>query len=160
MNINEAYPSKYLGAADLGGKPAVVKIDRVEMELLDKQKKMVLSFVGKRKTFVCNKTNAKKIAELHGDETDHWLDQLIELYPAEVEFQGDTVEAIRVRAPRTTRTETRSSERAEPPRREAVREPARDDRAYDRETDDRPRDPPPRRAVVSANADMDDDIPF
>jgi hypothetical protein len=171
MRVDDAYPSKFLGAADLGGRPATVRINTVEMEVLDKQKKVVLTFVGKKKAFVCNKTNAKKIAELHGDEMDDWPDKLIELYPAEVEFAGDTVDAIRVRAPRT---ETRSSDRAAEPRREAVREPARDDRrddrgsdfgrgggdtqtrAYDRDTDDRPA-PPPRRA---ANADMDDDIPF
>ena len=164
MRVSEAFPSKYLGAADLNGKPAVVRISNVAMEVIDNESKMVVSFVGKKKTMVCNKTNATKIADiLQADDTDHWLDQVIELYTADVDFQGKSVEAIRVRAPRPAeRTETRS--RDPEPRREAPREYAREpdrissgpDRGHDRDVDDRP--PPPRRAAPAH--DMDDDIPF
>jgi hypothetical protein len=166
MRVSEAFPSKYLGATDLGGKPAVVRISNVIMDMIDNERKMVISFVGKKKTMVCNKTNATKIADiLQADDTDHWLDQVIELYTADVDFQGRSVEAIRVRAPRAAeRTETRSPDRQEarrdPPPREREREPDRIssgiERGHDREVDDRPA-PPPRRAAAH---DMDDDIPF
>ena len=166
MNVNEAFPSKYLNATDLGGRPATVRMGDVMQEVLDRENKLVLYFQGKKKGMVLNKTNATKIAETYGQETNDWYDKVIELYTAEVDYQGKTVEAIRVRAPRT---ETRSADRGEP-RRDPPREPARDDRggdfgrgggdtqtrSYDRDTDDRPA-PPPRRAV---HADMDDDIPF
>jgi hypothetical protein len=170
MRVAEQFPSKYLSADDLQGKPAVVRMGECINELLDGKNKMILSFQGRKKTMVLNKTNATKIADIYGEETEDWYDKVIELYTAEVDFQGRTVEAIRVRAPRT---ETRSNERSEP-RREAQREPDRGaerhlerreytqptsgpDRGHDRVADDRPRDPPPRRA---APADMDDDIPF
>lgn len=163
MNINEAFPSKYLSAADLQGRPATVRMGEVVAEVLDRENKMVLYFQGKKKGMVLNKTNATKIAELHGEETNDWYDKAIELYSAEVDYQGRTVDAIRVRAARTeTRSPDRQEQRRDPPPREHTREPERvsaQERVYDRETDDRPRDPPPRQAP-SRNADLDDSIPF
>jgi hypothetical protein len=179
MDIAAAFPSKYLSAADLNGRPATVRMGDVSKEVLDREEKLILSFQGKKKQMVLNKTNAMKIAELHGNETDRWYDQVIEIYPAEVEFQGKMTDAIRVRA--AGRTETRSDQRPEP-RREPSREPARDDRddrsggdtmtrVHDRVADDRPAPPrddrsdfgrgePPRRVAGGTRADMDDDIPF
>jgi hypothetical protein len=165
MRVDEAFPSKYLSASDLQGRPAVVRIDMIQMEKMDDGNKPVLYFVGKKKGFVCNKTNATKIADvLRDDEMDRWPGQTLELYEAEVDFQGRSVPAIRVRAPRT---ETRSPERPVSPPREQqqYREPAHDNgrgdpgvtRAYDREVDDRPQPPPARPAT---NRDLDDDIPF
>jgi hypothetical protein len=164
MNIGEAFPSKYLSAADLQGRPATVRMGEVTKEILDREEKLILAFQGKKKTMVLNKTNATKIAEIHGQETNDWYDKTIEIYAAEVDFQGRTVDAIRVRAPRTeTRPPDRSEARRDPPPREHARDDRREasdgdtmTRTYDRETDERPRDPPPRRAA----ADMDDDIPF
>src|SRR5882757_10717338 len=102
MRVDEAFPSKYLSASDLQGRPAVVRIDMIQMEKMDDGNKPVLYFVGKKKGFVCNKTNATKIADvLRDDEMDRWPGQTLELYEAEVDFQGRSVPAIRVRAPRT-----------------------------------------------------------
>jgi hypothetical protein len=163
MRVDEAFPSKYLSASDLQGRPAIVRIDMIQMEKLDDGNKPVLYFVGKKKGFVCNKTNATKIADiLRDDEMDRWPGQTVELYEAEVDYQGRSVAAIRVRAPRT---ETRSPERQAPPREQQYREPTHDNvrgdpgvtRAYDREVDDRPAQPPARPATRN---DMDDDIPF
>lgn len=98
--ISDAFPSKYLAAADLNGNNVTVTISRASIEEIgqgaDKDRKIVLSFAGKNKQFVCNKTNAKVIAGLHGDDTDDWLGKSITLCPREVEFQGDMVLAIRV----------------------------------------------------------------
>ena len=98
--ISDAFPSKYLVAADLNGNNVTVVISRASIEEIgqgqDKDRKIVLSFVDKNKKFVCNKTNAKTIAGLHGDDTDDWLGKRITLCPREVEFQGEMVLAIRV----------------------------------------------------------------
>jgi hypothetical protein len=49
---------------------------------------------------VLNKTNATKIAEVVGSlETDEWAGAKVQLYATEVEFQGETVETIRCKAP-------------------------------------------------------------
>ena len=105
MKIGQAYPSNFLKADDLQGKDVVVTIEGCELESIgqghDKQDKLILHFVGKQKAMVLNKTNAKTIAKLYGDETDDWVGKRITLSPREVEFQGDMVLAIRVslRAP-------------------------------------------------------------
>ncbi|MET4238554.1 hypothetical protein AB7Z32_23950 [Bradyrhizobium sp. 482_C4_N1_1] len=170
MNINEAFPSKYLSAADLQGRPATVRMGEVNSEVLDRETKLILSLQGKKKQMVLNKTNAMAIAELHGAETNDWYDKVIEIYATEVEFQGKMTDAIRVRAPR--RIETRSDQGADTRRdapREPVREPAyaddgrgRGDDRRDPPRDDRSdfgRDEPPRRPAT-ARSDMNDDIPF
>jgi hypothetical protein len=56
-----------------------------------------LHFQGKEKGMVLNKTNANKIAEMFGDDTDQWSGESITLYEAMVDFKGQTVPAIRVR---------------------------------------------------------------
>lgn len=100
MNINEAFPSKYLKASDLQGGTPTVTIDRVEMETMGDDRKMVVYFRGKEKGLVTNKTNANNIAAIHGDDTDDWIGQQIMLVEAMVDFQGKSVPAIRVRAPK------------------------------------------------------------
>jgi hypothetical protein len=173
MKINDAFPSKYLKAEDLQGRPATLRMGEALPEMLDGEQKIILYFQGKKKGLVLNVTNAKKIAEVHGEETNDWYDRTIEIYPTETDYAGKTVPCIRIRA---ARAEARSGDRQEP-RREAAREPARDERhserreftqptsgperVHDREVDDRVHsDPPPRQAARSERNDMDDEIPF
>jgi hypothetical protein len=99
MKISDAYPSNYLKASDLQGRNVLIKMDRVEVEKIGDDEKPVLYFVGKPKGIVLNKTNAANIATFCGDDTDDWRDQEIVLFAAMVDFQGKTVEAIRVRMP-------------------------------------------------------------
>ena len=140
MNINDAYPSKYLKAADLQGRSVVVTIERVDIDkMTDGKTKPVVYFHHKEKGLVLNKTNSKKIAATYGDDTDYWSGGKIELYPCEVEFQGDTVDAIRVRPP------SRVNGGQPPARPVAAPVPVATDE----------RNPPPRTVV-----DLDDEIPF
>ena len=101
MNINDAFPSNYLKASDLGEAQPVVTIDRVEVEPVGRGKEMkpVIYFAGKQKGMVLNKTNSKKIAEIAGShDTDDWAGVQVKLFSTEVDFQGETVEAIRVKS--------------------------------------------------------------
>jgi hypothetical protein len=102
MNINDAFPSNYLKASDLGESQPIVTIDRVEVEPVGRGKEMkpVVYFAGKQKGMVLNKTNSKKIAEIASShDTDDWHGVQIRLFSTEVDFQGETVEAIRVKNP-------------------------------------------------------------
>jgi hypothetical protein len=102
MNINEAFPSKYLKAADLQDREVAVVIGRVEMETIGTDRRMLLYFNGKDKALVCNKTNATSIAKGYGQDTDNWVGKPIVLFPAHVDFKGESVEAIRIKIkPRT-----------------------------------------------------------
>ena len=100
MNINDAFPSHYLKASDLGDAQPVVTIDRVEIEAVgrDKEMKPVVYFQGKEKGIVLNKTNSKKIAQIASSpDTDDWRGVKVILYATETEFGGETVECIRVK---------------------------------------------------------------
>lgn len=105
MKLNEAFPSNFITSADLNGKDVVVVIEEVKMERIgqgrDAEDKLLLTFRGKKKGLITNKTNAKTIGKLYGDDTDDWIGKAITIGPREVEFQGDMVWAIRVslRAP-------------------------------------------------------------
>ncbi len=101
MNMNDAFPSKYLKAADLQGQEPSVTMDRVEMEPVGQKKEMkaILYFVGKEKGLVLNKTNANKIMDLAGTAiTEEWHGVRVRLYATETQFAGDTVDCIRVKA--------------------------------------------------------------
>jgi len=99
-NINQAFPSKFLKAADLGGHEVPVTIKGVQFEPVgqDKEMKPVLYFEGKQRGLVLNKTNANKIIEITGSAlTEDWRGHRIKLYPTETQFGGDMVDCIRVR---------------------------------------------------------------
>lgn len=138
-NINDAFPSNYIKAADLKGRQITVKMDRAEYETIGNDRKLILYFVGKDKGMVLNKTNANNIASAYGEDTDDWRDQEITLFEAMVDYQGKTVPAIRVRVP--------------------PRKPAR-------QIDERAPQPPMRRddtissGPQSRGPELDDEIPF
>lgn len=99
MKVSDAFPSKFLSAADLNGNNARVVMQNVEIEKIGDDTKPVLYFRGKSKGLALNKTNSKAIAEVYGDEMDEWNGHEIILFPVMTDFQGKQVEAIRVRAP-------------------------------------------------------------
>ena len=98
MRVSEAFPSNYLKASDLQGKNVVVTINHIVMEDVGDDHKPIVYFQGKAKGLVLNKTNANNIVVLYGDDMDAWIGKPITLFPAMVDFQGRTVEAIRVKA--------------------------------------------------------------
>ena len=100
MNINDAFPSKYLKAADLQEREIPVVIGRIEMETLGTDRRMLIYFNGKEKALVCNITNAKNIAKGYGQNTDGWIGKTIVLFEAMVDFKGESVPAIRVKMPK------------------------------------------------------------
>lgn len=99
MQIDSAYPSNYLKAADLNGQNVKVTISHISMEDVGGDPKPVLYFQGKEKGMVLNKTNANNIKEGYGGETDNWSGKEVVLFEAMVDFQGKTVPSIRIRLP-------------------------------------------------------------
>ena len=103
MKVSDAFPSKYLSAEDLGdiGTEVTVTIAQVMMEDMQTQgtveRKLMVSFAGASKKLVLNKTNAKAIAYLWGDDTDDWIGKRITLTVQSVQFKSDIVNAIRVK---------------------------------------------------------------
>ncbi len=91
--------SEYLKAADLQGREIAVVISQVKFEKMDGKDRAVLFFIGKNKGLMLNKTNINNIVALYGDETNDWNGKEIVLFPSMVDYQGKSVEAIRVKGP-------------------------------------------------------------
>ena len=139
MRISSAFPSDYLKASDLQGRAVTVTMAHVSMEKVGSDQKPILYFQGKDRGMVLNKTNASKISEMYGDDTEHWAGGKIILYEAMVDFKGDTVAAIRVRlAPQ-------GNSQARPPVHTVPQSALADDGA---------------RAEIAATRTYSDDIPF
>ena len=115
MRVSEAFPSDYLRAADLRGNNVRVVIDRVEMKDIGDDVKPVVFFQNKDKGVVLNKTNANNIAALYGDDTDDWIGKEVVLYPTMVDFQGRSVEAIRIRGLRPVERKPTAAKSAQQP---------------------------------------------
>lgn len=92
--------SRWLKAEDLKGRKHKVRIkdyDIVEFEEKgQKKRKIGLSFDGKDKGLMLNKTNAKIVAKQHGQDMDDWVGKEINIYPTTTDYEGRPVECIRV----------------------------------------------------------------
>lgn len=102
MKIDDIMPStgKYLKAGDLQGRSAQVTIQNVAVETMrDGSQKPVLYFMGKEKGLTLNVTNKNALVSLYGQETDDWLGKPVILFSMLVDFQGQMVNAIRIRGP-------------------------------------------------------------
>lgn len=97
MNINDAFPSNFLKASDLNGAQPTVTIADVRMEEVGDDQKPVVYFDGKSKGIVLNKTNATNIGSAYGPNTEGWRGQKVVLFTTWVDFNGKSVEAIRMR---------------------------------------------------------------
>lgn len=98
MDINQAFPSKWLSEPDLFGQNVVLTMARVSMEDIGRgEVKPILWFSDHEKGMVMNITNANMIGSIYGSETNNWTGQIIELYPTTTDFQGKIVPCIRVR---------------------------------------------------------------
>jgi hypothetical protein len=99
----DVFPSKFLKADDLAGKPLVVEIERAPTETLgsgnDAEKKTVLYSRNGPKPFPLNATNWDSVSAVAGDDTDDWAGHRVELYPTTTELKGKVVDCIRIRAP-------------------------------------------------------------
>lgn len=135
MKVSAAFPSNFLKAADLDGKSEIFKMGRVDFEKIGDDQKPILYFKGLEKGLVLNKTNSGKIAAIYGDEMDDWNGQEIVMFPAMVDFKGETVEAIRVRAPQPKdrpqrRADPISSGRDNSPADRSARRPVQNDQDF------------------------------
>lgn len=99
VNVSEFTDSSsgLLKKEDIGKARPVVMIERVEVTEFDGQRKLVLHFQGKQKGLALNKTNTQVMALTFGNESDHWLGQMVELWvDPYVTFSGKMVGGIKI----------------------------------------------------------------
>ena len=116
---HDVFPSKYLQAADLGGKPINVTIERAPLETLKNKNgedvKTVLYFRGAKKALPLNRTNWDAVADVTGeDDSENWPGYQIQLYPTTTPFGADVVNCIRIHAPEQGELKPDKAKAAEP----------------------------------------------
>ena len=143
MRISQAFPSDYIKSSDLNGREVRVVIKKVRIEEVgrEKEERPVIYFEGKEKGMVLNKTNANAIATAFGDDTDDWTGGEVILYAAMTEFQGKSVEGLRVKIAPSRAASRAASRRPDPEVTTGVSERR-------------------RPAAQVAPDDLNDDIPF
>lgn len=105
MTRDEAFPSKYLKAADLKGKAHIVTIESARYETLKgldgkENQKIVLYFKNAEKSLPLNLTNFDAVCDATGcPDSEDWPGLRIELYPTKTTMGGKSVDCIRIRRP-------------------------------------------------------------
>lgn len=107
LRVSLAFPTKYISAADLGGKAHVLEISDVTIEDLPvtggskkTERKVIVSFKGAKKQWVLIKTCARVLQRAHGDEMRAWVGKKVELYPSTcVSFGEPNTPCVRARVP-------------------------------------------------------------
>ena len=98
LNFDDAYPSKWIRAGDLGTDTHRVTIKAVEItEFQDGTTKPSMTFEGRAKGMVLNKTNATTIADRHGKDMLTWAGKDIEIFAQTVQGPNGMVPGIRLR---------------------------------------------------------------
>jgi hypothetical protein len=127
---HEVFPSKFLCAGDLNGKPITLTIARAPLETLKnkngEETKTVLYFKGAKKALPLNRVNWDKCADICGDDSGDWEGRRVTLYPTTTQFGSEVVDCIRIKEP----------EQAELPMAKKKSAPAMVDEAIGGEMDD------------------------
>jgi hypothetical protein len=94
--------SKYFKAADLPAEKKL-KIKSVTEELIgqgaDQKKMLTVWFTNDEHGLPLNRVNNRTIRGAFGDPVDGWVNKIIVVFPATVEFRGKMVPGLRVRIP-------------------------------------------------------------
>ncbi len=100
MRKNDALPSKYLNATDVGNQTFKLTVASVVMEKMenDGAMKPVMSFQGAQKSMPINATNWDNMASVYGDESDHWIGKQVEMYTEATRMpNGTPTRGVRIR---------------------------------------------------------------
>lgn len=99
INMNDAFPSKWLKADDIDGDTPVTIQDVQMQNIGDDERKPVIWFREFDKGMVLNKTNATNVSSLYGPDSDAWIGRPMTLATAMVDFQGKSTRALRLYPP-------------------------------------------------------------
>ncbi len=98
MKRSEAFPSKYLKAADLPRDGIGITIKSISRELVGDDVRPVAKLHGHTKSLALNPTNWDLIVDLLREEdSDRWIGREIPIYPTQCPYKGEIVDCIRVR---------------------------------------------------------------
>jgi hypothetical protein len=113
--VNEAFPSRWLGAEDLQGRDRTVTIRRYVHEDVQGTMKHILYLDGEKKGWMLNRTNAVTIARLYGEVMEKWAGKPVTLFRADVRAFGQMWPVIRVRPVRPAQKAANGEDEGVPP---------------------------------------------
>lgn len=96
MKVSDIFTTRFLRAADLGGRAPLVTIKAVSRQDFPDGPRLVVAFEEGSKLLSVNRTNGRELARLFGDETTAWIGQRVRLVVRDVDYRGTQVPAIRV----------------------------------------------------------------
>ena len=96
MKVSDIFVTRYLRAADLGGRAPLVTVKAVSRQDFPDGPRLVVAFEEGSKLLSLNRTNARELARLFGDETAGWIGQRVRLVVRDVDYRGQMVPAVRV----------------------------------------------------------------
>jgi hypothetical protein len=121
---HEVFPSRFLAAADLNGKPVTLTIESAPIETLKNKggedTKTVLYFRGTKKCLPLNRTNWDNCADICGDDSDDWGGHRVTLYPTTTQFGSDVVDCIRIKEPEQAELPMKEKKKPVPAKPEAA----------------------------------------
>ena len=159
MNINDAFPSRYLGQDDLRNDQGVAReitliISHVTFEEVDKDSgdtKPVVFFNGAKKGWILGKGTFMAICEMHGLDSDAWAGKAVTLFiDTAVMYQGKRTGGVRVKA--------QAQEAAYQPQGQPTPHPG--PAPVYTPSNGQPGAPPPTNPGAERAEDLDDEIPF
>jgi hypothetical protein len=105
VTLNDAFPSKYLKAADLADGPVVATIKLAELEKLKgfdgkERSQVVLYFAKKLKPLPLNRTNFESVMDISGaDDSEGFPGTKIEVFSQKVSGPNGITDGVRIRPP-------------------------------------------------------------
>ena len=112
----QAYTSPWLKASDLQGRAVTVTVNGATVEEIrqqtgQKEARIVVTFAGKSKRLICNKTQALTLADLAKTEVfANWKGLVVTLEPATTRSGQETINIRRTATTASTPSTTKSSE--------------------------------------------------
>lgn len=113
-NFDDYFGGAFLKAGNFP-QPEKLLITKVTDEEVgkEKEKKLVVHFKGKEQRLALNKTNGRAIAKVAGTgDIDAWAGTWVVLFATTCDFGGETVDCIRIRAPKKATVEEKAAETA------------------------------------------------
>jgi hypothetical protein len=101
---DEAFPSKFLKAADIKGRSVTVTVDKVVKEEVGDSEKFVCYFKKADKGLVLNGTSWDALEDISGElDSDNWHGVRVTLTTIKVRVKGETKDSIIVQPVNETR---------------------------------------------------------
>ena len=112
MHVDLLFPNRFIKCADLRGKDVTLTICNLNPKeelrrpggaidykpcLYFEETAAKVKKGEEEKRLVINKTNAKSIAKMYGNDTDNWIGCKITLYPTTTRCGAETVDCVRIR---------------------------------------------------------------